>query len=231
MSSFASNGRTLIESDFMGAAIVPAFAGTTENSGTAALLVGKVNGVVTLVTGTASGNRSALTSGLNQKAEDGSLVFSAIVQNLSAITTRAVFIGLTDTVSLEMPIELNGVTITSTATDAVGFMYDTDATTDVVYIAGVANDVDCPLLSAQRQNRGGATFVPTAGTYNEYRIEVNVDGDAYFYIDGEYVGMQANAVTPTVLLTPIVIVEARTTAAQTVYADFVSSEAGRDATP
>lgn len=231
MSSFASNGRTLIESDFMGAAIDPAFAGTTENSGTAALLVGKVNGVVTLVTGTASGNRSALTSGLNQKAEDGSLVFSAIVQNLSAITTRAVYIGFTDTVALEMPIELNGVTITSTATDAVGFVYDTDATTDVVYIQGVAADVDTALLTAQRQNRGGATFVPTAGTYNEYRIEVNVDGDAYFYIDGEYVGTQANAVTPTVLLTPIVIVEARTTAAQTVYADFVSSEAGRDATP
>lgn len=231
MSSVASNGRTLIESDFMGAAIDPAFAGTTENSGTAALLVAKGNGVVTLVTGTTSGNRSALTSGLNQKAEDGSLVFSAIVMNLTAVTTRAVFIGLTDTVSLEMPIEISGTTLTTSATDAVGFVYDTDATTDVVYIQGVAADVDTALLTAQRQNRGGATFVPTAGTYNEYRIEVNVDGDAYFYIDGEYVGMQANAVTPTVLLTPIVIVEARTTAAQTVYADFVSSEAGRDQTP
>lgn len=231
MSSFASNGRTLIESDFMGAAIDPAFAGTTENSGTAALLVAKVNGVVTLVTGTTSGNRSALTSGLNQKAEDGSLVFSAIVMNLTAITTRAVFIGLTDTVSLEMPIEISGTTLTTSATDAVGFVYDTDATTDVVYIQGVAADVDTALLTAQRQNRGGATFVPTAGTYDEYRIEVNVDGDAYFYIDGEYVGMQANAVTPTVLLTPIVIVETRTTAAQTVYADFVSCEAARDQTP
>ena len=231
MSSFASNGRTLIESDFMGAAIDPAFAGTTENSGTAALLVAKGNGVVTLVTGTTSGNRSALTSGLNQKAEDGSLVFSAIVMNLTSVATRATFIGLTDTVSLEMPIEISGTTLTTSATDAVGFVYDTDATTDVVYIQGVAADVDTALLTAQRQNRGGATFVPTAGTYNEYRIEVNVDGDAYFYINGEYVGMQANAVTPTVLLTPIVIVEARTTAAQTVYADFVSCEAGRDQAP
>ena len=231
MSSFASNGRTLIESDFMGAAIDPAFAGTTENSGTAALLVAKGNGVVTLVTGTTSGNRSALTSGLNQKAEDGSLVFSAIVMNLTSVATRATFIGLTDTVSLEMPIEISGTTLTTSATDAVGFVYDTDATTDVVYIQGVAADVDTALLSAQRQNRGGATFVPTAGTYDEYRIEVNVDGDAYFYINGEYVGMQANAVTPTVLLTPIVIVEARTTAAQTVYADFVSCEAGRDQAP
>jgi len=231
MSSFASNGRTLIESDFMGAAIDPAFAGTTENSGTAALLVAKGNGVVTLGTGTSSGNRSALTSGLNQKAEDGSLVFSAIVMNLTSVATRATFIGLTDTVSLEMPIEISGTTLTTSATDAVGFVYDTDATTDVVYIQGVAADVDTALLSAQRQNRGGATFVPTAGTYNEYRIEVNVDGDAYFYIDGEYVGMQANAVTPTVLLTPIVIVETRTTSAATVYADFVSSEAGRDQAP
>ena len=231
MSSFASQGRTLIDGDFLGAAIDPAFAGTTENSGTAALLVAKGNGVVTLVTGTTSGNRSALTTGLNQKAEDGTMVFSAIVMHLTAITTRAVFIGLTDTVSLEMPIEVSGTTITSSATDAVGFMYDTDATTDVVYLAGVAADVDCPLLAAAQSNKGGATFVPTAGTYNEYRIEINTDGDAYFYIDGVYVGTQPNAVTPTVLLTPIVIVEARTTAAQTVYADFVSCEAARDQTP
>ena len=231
MSSFASKGRTLIESDFMGAAIDPAFAGTTENSGTAALVVGKVNGVVNLITGTSSGNRSALTSGLNQKAEDGSLVFTAIVMNLTAITTRATFIGLTDTVSLENPIEISGTTLTTNATDAVGFVYDTDATTDVVYIQGVAADVDTPLLTAQRQNRGGATFVPTAGTYDEYRIEVNVDGDAYFYINGEYVGTQPNAVTPTVLLTPIVLVETRTTSAATVYVDYLSNEAGRDQVP
>jgi len=230
MSSFASKGRTLIEGDFIGAAIDPAFAGTTENSGTAALLVAKGNGVVTLVTGTTSGNRSALTSGLNQKAEDGTMVFTAIVQNLTAITTRALFIGLTDTVSLENPIEINGVTITSSATDAVGFVYDTDATTDVWYIQGVANDVDTTLKSAVNPYNGG-TKVPVAGTYNEFRIEVSTDGDANFYIDGDFAGTVLNAVTPTVLLTPIVLVETRTTSAATVYADFLSNEAGRDQTP
>jgi hypothetical protein len=230
MSSFASKGRFSIESDFTGAAIDPGWVGTTENSGTAAIVVAKDGGVVNLVTGTSSGNRSALTSGLNVKSENGSLIFEAIVMNLTAVTNRATFIGLTDTVSIEMPIELSGVTLTSSATDAVGFVYDTAATTDVVYIQGVNTDVDTALKAAALPSTGAA-FTPAAGTYDEYRIEVNTDGYASFYINGDYVGGVSSAVSPSVLLTPIVIVEARTTAAQTVYVDQCGVEAARERTP
>ena len=131
--------------------------------------------------------------------------------------------------SQENPIEVSGTTITSSASDAVGFMYDTAATSDIWYIQGVKGDVDTPLTAASIN--GDSTLAPTAGTYNEFRIEVSTDGDASFYIDGAFCGRVTDCVTPTVLLTPIVLVEARTTAAQTVYVDYMGWEGGVDATP
>ena len=229
MGSFSGKvTRSGFESHFLGAVIPDEIGGLAENSGTAATVVGKAGGVGTLVTGTSSGNRAQFTAGLNHKAEDGSLIFVARVMNLTAITNRALFLGFTDTVAQENPIEVSGTTITSSASDAVGFMFDTAATTDVWYVQGVKADTDTPLTAA---SVNGGNVVPTAGTYQEFRIEVSTDGDATFYIDGEMCGFVANCVTPTVLLTPIVLVEARTTAAQTVYVDYLGWEGATPATP
>jgi hypothetical protein len=230
VSSFTDLGRVKYMSHFTGPVIPTEIGGVAENSGTAATVVGKVGGVVGLITGASDGNRSQIISGLNHKAEDGSLDFTALVMNLTAITTRALFIGFTDTVAQENPIEINGTTITSNATDAVGFVYDTAATTDVWYIQGVKTDVDTALKAAVNP-AGGGTYVPVAGTYNEFRIIVNTDGLASFYIDGAFVGQVANTVSTTALLTPIVLLETRTGGAATAYIDAISFESGNDQTP
>jgi hypothetical protein len=77
----------------------------------------------------------------------------------------------------------------------------------------------------------GGSIAPVAGVYNEFRVIVNVDGFASFYIDGNFVGSVANAVTPTVLLTPTVVGETRTTAAKTFYVDALAYGGGSDTTP
>ena len=229
IANFASKGRVCLEDDFLGPTLLTTWAGVAENSGTAAIVAGKAGGQVNLVTGATSGNRAHLWSGLNHLASEGSIEVVFIVSNRTDVADRALFIGLTDVGTQETPIEISGTTITSNASNAVGFVYDTDATSDIWYIQGVAGDVDTPLTAATWN--GDSTLVPVAETQDEFRIIVNTDGDATFYINGEYVGTVTNAVGTTALLTPIANIETRENGANTLWVDYGKVESGRDRTP
>lgn len=164
-----------------------------------------------------------LDSGLSWKAEQGGLVLQARVK-LSAITDIAVFIGFTDqTGALEMPIQsaASANTITTNATDAIGFFFDTSMTTDDWWIAGVANDVD-----ATHQD---TTFAPVADTYETFRIEVTAAGAADFFRNGKRVGTRmSGAATATVALTPVIAGFNRTTSGTpTITADYINVAANR----
>lgn len=230
-----SNGEiVLFQDDFVGAALAGEVAGTTENSGSAGIVAGQRGGVAGLVTGTTDGNRSAITTGLNHLVSDGSIRVQWRVKNQTAITLRALFIGLTDTVTLENPIELSGTTFTSNATDAVGFVFDTAATTDVWYTAGVNADTD---KGGTAVTIDGSSAAPTAAVYENFAIEVTPDGDAVLSYgkdnaDGHSTGMRevariSDAVATTALLTPIALIETRSAAAVTAYADSMLIMSGR----
>ena len=233
--SISTGGQVYYYDDFLGAALAGEVAGTTENSGSAAIVVAQRGGVAGLVTGTTSGNRSQVTTGLNHLVSDGSIVVQWRVKNVTGTTLRALFVGLTDTVSLEMPIELSGTTFTSNATNAVGFVFDTDATTDVWYVAGVNADSD---KGGTAITVNGSTVAPTADVYENFRIEVTPDGDAVLSYgkdngDETTTGFQevariTDAVATTGLLTPVVCLETRTTAAATAYVDSLLIQSGRE---
>jgi len=164
-----------------------------------------------------------LDAGLCWKPNQGDLVFEARVA-LSQITTIAVFIGFTDqTAALEMPIQsaASADTITTNATDAVGFMFDTSMSTDTWHLVGVANNVD-----ATRQN---SAAVPVAATFQIFRVELTSAGVATFYIDGAQVGTaMTGATTATVALTPVIAGFNRTTTGTpTLTADYVYTSAAR----
>lgn len=148
-----------------------------------------------------------LSRGLNWKANQGG-VYQEWRVKLGIITNIAVFIGFTDQVAaLEMPIQsaASADTITTNATDAVGFMFDTSMATDNWWLVGVANDVDATL-----QNMGAA---PVADTYAIFRIELSAAGVATFYYNGVAVGTaMTGAVTATIALTPVIAAFNRTTA-------------------
>ena len=136
--------------------------------------------------------------------------------------------------SQEMPIEVSGTTITSSASNAVGLVYDTDATTDVWYFIAVNADADSPLTAVQFD---GANIAPSL-LWQNVVITVTPDGDAVLSWGEDADGTNrfgtrelarlSGAVDPTVLLTPIVEIEARTTAAQTVYVDYFGLASARD---
>ncbi len=188
--------------DFLGDVIADQWnivEGTDSATSDAAILAGGVGGVLRFTTGDAGTGLAAdlvqATQALQWKANSGGLCIEARFK-LSQITEAYGFFGFTDVVTLEAPIISAGSadTITTTATDAVGFMFDTRMTTDNWWMVGVANDVD-----ATKVDLGAA---PVADTYAVFRIELTAAGVATFYYNGVAKARMTGAVTPTVALTP-----------------------------
>ncbi len=185
-----------------------------------------VNGAFLLTPGDSAGTVAAdgaqLNSELNWKANQGGLVFQARVQ-LASIASVSCFIGLTDTKALEQAIHsaASADTITTNATDAVGFFFDTAMATDNWWFAGVKNDVD-----ATHQNVGSA---PVAATYETFRIEIDAEGNALGFRNGVPVGVvMTGAVTPTVALTPSFLIRPLSAAAgKTMLIDYAYVSANR----
>jgi hypothetical protein len=209
--------------DFLGDVILDQWnyvEGTDSATSASAILAGGIGGVLQITTGDAGTGLAAdmaqLTQALQWQASNGNLVIEARLK-LSAITTCYAFIGFTDVVTLEAPIEsaASANTLTSNATDAVGFMFDTRMTTDNWWLVGVATDVD-----ATHQDMGAA---PVADTYATFRVELSAAGVATFYYNGVAVGTaMTGAVTAAADLTPTIAVSKTSVAASmTMDIDYV----------
>lgn len=215
--------------DFLGSAASTAWTYTEGTDTTTAngAVSAAVNGVFLLTGGDSAGTVAAdgaqLNSLLQWKASSGSLVFQTRVK-LASIASVSCFFGFTDTTSLEQPIESasSADTLTTTATDAVGFMFDTNMSTDHWWFAGVANDVD-----ATAKDTG---FAPVADTYETFRIEVDTSGNAVGYRNGLPVASTklSGAVTASVALTPVFIVRPLSAAAgKTLSVDYIAVSSDR----
>jgi hypothetical protein len=209
--------------DFLGDVILDQWnyvEGTDSATSAAAILAGGIGGVLQITTGDAGTGLAAdmaqLTQALQWQASNGGLVFETRLK-LSAITTCYAFLGFTDLVTLEAPIEsaASANTITTNATDAVGFFFDTRMTADTWWLAGVATDVD-----ATHQNTG---FAPVADTYATFRVEVSAAGVATFFYNGNQVGTaMTGALTAAADLTPTIAVSKTSVAASmTMDIDYV----------
>lgn len=162
----------------------------------------------------ADGTQAIYTTGFTLSG--GALVFECKVK-ISAITNVAMFVGLTDQIAvIEVPIESAAVadTITTNATDAVGFMFDTSMATDNIWFVGVNNNIDETSINS------ALAFV--ADTYRVLRMEITTGGNVVFYIDGAVVGTtMTTAVATGVALYPTIIAAARSTASRTITADYL----------
>lgn len=146
----------------------------------------------------------------------GALTLEARLK-LSAITNVAFFFGLTDQkAALEVPIvsAASANTITTNATDAIGFMFDTAMSADNLWLTGVNNDSD--------ETAQNTAIAPVADTYVTLRIVTNTAGDATFYINGVAVGsVMTTAAATGVTLYPTIVASARSTASRTLTADYL----------
>ena len=215
--------------DFIGDAVVTPY---TEASGTDAqavqAIVEEQFGVYQLTSGDAgvntAGDAEQLSLSLEWQADQGALVFETRLHLDGAITTVEICTGLTDSVALELPFTNSADTVTSVASDAIAFCFDTNATTDEWWALGVAGDTDAT-------GNAATGTAPVADTYQVLRIEVDDGGaDCRFYIDGSLVGtLTANCVTPTVALAPFVTISsAQTATSHVVDVDYILVGAARD---
>lgn len=201
----------------------------SDTDGAQAVLAGGIGGLLRLTSGNDDANgtqatdASGVTSYLNWQASNGDLVFQTRIK-VSRITDAYIFAGFTDVITAELPvIAASGTTITTNATDAVGFLFDTNFTADTWHLVGVATDVD-----ATRQALSSA---PVADDFVTLRIEVTSGGKASFFINGAQVGTQmSGAVTAAADLTPCVYVSnADGTNAVTLDVDYIFASMNRAA--
>lgn len=177
--------------------------GTDSATSAGAVLAGAPGGVFRMTTGDAGTGLAAdmcqISGFLNFRASNGDLVFETRVKP-SAITTWYLFVGFTDVITLEAPIESAGSanTLTSNAADGVGIMFDSRMAIDNFWAVGVKNDVDGIAVDTG--------VAPVAAEYNTIRVAVDKLGNASFSIDGVEVAYVANAITPTAVVCPTIAV-------------------------
>jgi len=190
----------------------------------------QAGGVVRLTTGNADGTTANDASGMvgfhPWTADMGGLVFECRLKCVTNTDTMSINAGFTDVTGLEEPFSISGTTITSTASDAVCFVYDTAQTTDSWYCCGVAGDTDATgnaIVASTAVNADGTSIAAPSTSWQTLRIEVGQDGStAKFSIDGVTVGtLTANAVTASTAIYPTIIANATTTTSKSVDVDYV----------
>src|SRR5690348_11539403 len=193
----------------------------TETEAVSGTIVGKIGDT----TASMAVSGVQLCRGLDWKANQGELAFETRIQT-GIITNIAIFFGFTNqNAALQMPIQsaASADTFTNNAADAVGVMFDTSMATKNWWLTGVAGST-----GATNQNTGVA---PVAATYETWRIELDVNGNATFFRNGNQIGVQlASAVTKTVALTPVIAAFNRTTtnsASTIITADYIHVSATR----
>ncbi len=131
--------------------------------------------------GTAAVDGSQVCLVVPVQADSGALAFECRL-NITDITLCSVYVGLTDITTLEEPMSVSGTTLTTNATDAAGFVFDTAMTTDEWWMAGVDTNVDAT-------GSGTTSTAPVNAVYQVLRCEIDSTGTtAEFFIDGTSVG-------------------------------------------
>lgn len=196
-------------------------AGST-NSATAFAINAQVNGVLRgTVTNNSSNDLSDVYASLNYQAANGGIYFEARCAIITSLS-QLIFIGLSDEATNERPIDYNGGTLTTTATDAVGFYYAGGEASATWRYGGVKNGTDSAHAAAPARHN------PVAATFQTFRIVVNPDGAASFYINGDLIKENvASCVTAGTSLMPYFSIT-DDGAAGSLDVDYAFCESGRE---
>ena len=216
-------GRVRFLDDFLGDTL-NTFNWTIDDitSGTNFAINVQVNGVARGTAGTAAGQGVLLHGELTWQADDGGpLVFETRFKPVTSLSTLY-FVGFTDEKTGEMPMNYNGGTFTTTASDAAGFYYAGAETAATWRCGGVAGDTD------STQTAAAAEFNPVLATYQTFRVVIDEGGAGSFYIDGDLVVENVSGcLTTSTSVMPCLGVFKDGTSAGIMDADYVYVSKGR----
>jgi len=225
MATDTTKGKVHFFDDFLGDTInLDNYVVNTDSGGTAFAINVQANGVIRATVDTTDNDISNIFGVVIYRSDSaGPLTIEVRAALITSVADGEVFIGFSDASGTdENPITLSTADVmTSNATDAVGFAYTGGGTADWKMVS-VANNSDGTVA---RANAKGAT-TPAAGTFQTFKITLNEDGDADYYIDGVYQGSEAVAVTSTVLLNFAVALQSGGTG-RSLDIDYVEIHCGR----
>jgi len=180
------------------------------------------NGALVLTTHTDDNDSAAVNTLKTWNPSFGLCVMEARVTQVTDAEGRGIFIGFTDDASTEEnPISISGTTVTTTASNGVGFYFDTDATTDTIRFGGVKADAD-----STQVNTGVA--LAAAATWQTFRVSIDEDGTAVGSINGKEVARVASSLTANTDLCAKVLLKNSDAAAASMYVDYLLVEGSRE---
>ena len=207
--------------DFLGDAL-DTFNWTLREDSTGSGIVEAENGVYKLLGDGSDGDIQAIQGAeIWQPDPAGTTVFEARCKFETSVTAGA-FIGLSDENDAdEIPADINGGSLGTTAEDVVGFVYDSDegANWYIITSKATADGAQTDTLVA-----------PTISVYQTFRITVDSSGDCRFFIDGKEITVSGAArkaaITTSIQYCPVVAQLDSGTAAD-IHVDYVYVSAGR----
>ena len=205
--------------------------GLAENdSGVDGLDSDGVNGVVRLTTTDETEHSAGFTTNQSFSMSLNSGVSIEARVRFENTDTKQVYFGLTDVVTNGVSILEgeqmvgSGTGITLTASDLCGFMMSADLT-DATDWHGVYKGGSATASTTSTD----VDFDDVAGTdFQVLRLEVDSNGTARWYIDGDLKQTVTGAVSTTTVFAVLLMVEAKGNAIETMDVDYVLIETNRD---
>ncbi len=214
-------GSTAFTTTFTGIGNLAAISVSAGN-GTTVTVVDEPGGVVSLTTHSDDNDNVALHCGMFKPADGGCWMEARF--KAAVVTTPAIFCGFFKTLAVTTPVMAieYATTVQTTASTAVGMLYDIDATTDVWY--AVAGDA----TTAATGSPVAATTAAVADTWDVVKVEIGADGDGYCWLNGKLIKKFDNFCTTTDVFHAVLMLENRSGAANTIEVDYFYAEGGRD---
>lgn len=221
ISSWGVNNRDYIGwfDDFQGDTVNTTYQPTLSASVTFASNA-QVNGVARATTTTTDDDFADIALGLHYRVAPQGLWFEARIASVTAITLRAIEVGVSDVLAPAggLAFSNHSATPTAVATNVAMFGYDTDSSM-TTWALNTVNNAGTAASTV-------ITAAPTI-TFQTLGIYITPTGTAQFYVNNALVGSVANAVLTTANLTPWIALKSLSAAAKSLDVDYVSIVAGR----
>ena len=184
--------------DFLGDTInLDLYVTNADAGGTAFAVNVQHNGVVRGTVDTDDGDITNIFGPVQYRADAGGpLTLEVRATLITSLADGETYIGFSDATTNENPITVSTTdAVTTNASNAAGFVFTGAGTADwkMVSVNGNADG------SVARANALGAT-TPVLTTWQTFKIVLNQDGDADYFIDGVEQGREDAAVSASTLL-------------------------------
>ena len=192
------------------------FAGSDGDATAAAIIAGVPEGAINMGSGDGGSTEDGSVLSLILLSKGSLISLGKTVLEVrvstSVITGNVISIGLADKLATTAEHPMYTVIAGDIAdggmtfSNAAGFVYDTEATTTAEWHGVTENAGTIANVAASASAALGDG--PTVNTYQVLRLEIDADGTARFYIDGNLAKTVTSAVATTSLLIPYIGIDA-----------------------